>query len=110
MTREEERLEQAKFYNDKGVKDPHIHFLRGAEWADSNPYIRYKDIEDAAKEVIDEDPQLDKLWDMIENDLRDKFIDKACEWLEEIFKDGEVIAPLLLVRLIDKFRRAMKEE
>ena len=35
MTREEERLEQAKFYNDKGVKDPHIHFLRGAEWADS---------------------------------------------------------------------------
>ena len=35
MTREEERLEQAKFYIDKGVKDPHIHFLRGAEWADS---------------------------------------------------------------------------
>lgn len=35
MTREEERLEQAKFYNDKGVKDPHRHFLRGAEWADS---------------------------------------------------------------------------
>lgn len=36
MTREEERLEQAKFYIDKGVKDPHIHFLRGAEWADSS--------------------------------------------------------------------------
>lgn len=35
MTREEERLEQAKFYNDKGVKDSHRHFLRGAEWADS---------------------------------------------------------------------------
>ena len=35
MIREEERLEQAKFYNDKGVKDPHIHFLRAAEWADS---------------------------------------------------------------------------
>lgn len=35
MTREEERLEQAKFYKDKGVKDPHVHFLRGAEWADS---------------------------------------------------------------------------
>ena len=110
MTREEERLEQAKFYNDKGVKDPHVHFLRGAEWADSNPYIRYKDIEDVAKEVIDEDPQLDKLWDMIENDLRDKFIDKACEWFEEIFKDGEVIAPLLLVRLLDKFRKAMQGE
>ena len=31
MTREEERLEQAKFYKDKGVKDPHRHFLRGAE-------------------------------------------------------------------------------
>lgn len=74
MTREEERLEQAKFYIDKGVKDSHIHFLRGAEWADST------------------------------------MIDKACEWLEETFKDGEVIAPLLLVRLIDKFRRAMKGE
>lgn len=35
MTREDERLEQAKFYNDKGVKDPHVHFLRGSEWADS---------------------------------------------------------------------------
>lgn len=35
MTREEERLEQAKFYKDKGVKDSHVHFLRGAEWADS---------------------------------------------------------------------------
>lgn len=35
MTREEERLEQSKFYNDKSVKDPHVHFLRGSEWADS---------------------------------------------------------------------------
>ena len=35
MTREEERIEQAKFYNDKGVKDPKTHFLRGMEYADS---------------------------------------------------------------------------
>ena len=35
MTREEYRLEQAKFYKDKGVKDPKIHFLRGMEHADS---------------------------------------------------------------------------
>lgn len=35
MTREEYRLEQAKFYNDKGVKDSKIHFLRGMEHADS---------------------------------------------------------------------------
>lgn len=34
MTREEERLEQAKFYNDKGVKDSKKHFLRGMEHAD----------------------------------------------------------------------------
>lgn len=74
MTREEERLEQAKFYIDKGVKDPHVHFLRGAEWADSS------------------------------------MIERACEWFEETFKDGEVIAPLLLVQLIDKFRKAMKGE
>ena len=74
MTREEERLEQAKFYIDKGVKDPHVHFLRGSEWADST------------------------------------MIDKACEWLEETFKDGEVIAPLLLVQLIDTFRKAMQGE
>lgn len=37
-------------------------------------------------------------------------INKACEWLEETFKDGEVIAPLLLVQLIDKYRKAMKGE
>ena len=37
-------------------------------------------------------------------------IEKACKWLEETFKDGEVIAPLLLVQLIDKFHRAMKEK
>lgn len=37
-------------------------------------------------------------------------INKACEWLEETFKDGEVIAPLLLVQLKDKFRKAMKGE
>ena len=35
--------------------------------------------------------------------------DKACEWFEETFKDGEVIAPLLLVQLIDKFRKVMNE-
>lgn len=35
MTREEYRLEQAKFYNDKGVKDSKRHFLRGMEHADS---------------------------------------------------------------------------
>lgn len=35
MTREEYRLEQAKYYKDKGVKDPKIHFLRGMEHADS---------------------------------------------------------------------------
>jgi len=112
MTREEERLEQAKFYNDKGVKDPHIHFLRGAEWADSNPYIRYKDIEDAAKEVIDEDPQLDKLWKMIENDLRDKFIDKACEWLKEQLQNTTFNGEPLFCEIeetLEDFRKAMKE-
>ena len=35
MTREEYRLEQAKFYNDKGVNNSNIHFLRGMECADS---------------------------------------------------------------------------
>lgn len=37
-------------------------------------------------------------------------VEKACVWLEETFKDGEVIAPLLLVQLIDKFRKDMKGE
>jgi hypothetical protein len=35
-------------------------------------------------------------------------IDRACEWFEETFKASELIAPLLLVQLIDKFRKAMK--
>jgi hypothetical protein len=41
---------------------------------------------------------------------RNNAIDKACEWLEDTFKDGELIAPLLLVQLKDKFRKAMKGE
>lgn len=35
MTREDERLEQAKNYNSKGFENAHTAFLRGAEWADS---------------------------------------------------------------------------
>lgn len=63
---------------------------KGLECVDKYPCIRYKDIEDVAKEVIDEDPQLDKLWKMIENDLRDKFIDKAYEWLNKRLNDYNI--------------------
>lgn len=35
MTREDERLEQAKNYNSKGFENAHTAFLRGTEWADS---------------------------------------------------------------------------
>lgn len=71
-----------------------------------------KEAKKFAKEIDD--------WEIAE-DVQDAFeqgarwaertmIAKACEWLEETFKDGEVIAPLLLVQLIDKFRKAMKGE
>lgn len=65
MTREEERLEQAKFYNDKGVKDSHKHFLRGAEWADST-------IIDKACEWLENDfEELTRLH--LDNTIIDKF-------------------------------------
>lgn len=35
MTREDERLEQAKNYNSKGNNNVHVAFQRAAEWADS---------------------------------------------------------------------------
>lgn len=82
-------------------------FEKGVEWADAHSKsITYKAIEDVAKEVINEDPQLDKLWKMIENNLRDKFIDKACEWLERALP----LRPDDRDEFIEQFKEAMKGE
>ena len=69
MTREEERLEQAKFYNSKGVKDPHVHFLRGTEWADSTMiYKACKWLKDYAHMYVSE-----TTGDLNESDLINAF-------------------------------------
>lgn len=67
-------------------EEAQCHFIDGAHYADSHPKrITYKALEDAAKEVIDEDwaARQDRLWAMIERNLRAKFIDKACKWLRD---------------------------
>lgn len=109
MTRKEEIRQAAESFDIKIISNPWTLFEKGAEWADTHPKpITYEAIENVAKEVIDEDPQLDKLWKMIENDLRDKFIDKACEWLKNNFE--ELTRLHLDDIVIDKFRKAMKGE
>lgn len=114
MTRKEEIRQAAESFDIKIISNPWTLFEKGAEWADAHPKpITYEAIENVAKEVIDEDPQLDKLWDMIENDLRDKFIDKACEWLDcyidnYLFIDAENKAGIKWDDFINDFRKAMK--
>jgi hypothetical protein len=91
-------------------------FINGAEWADSHPQhieipAELSDeifIEEAIKEDWKRNAEVK--WKQMEMYYFNKFLNKACDWLEETFKDGEVIAPLLLVQLIDKFREAMKGE
>lgn len=93
---------------------------RGAEWADEHPKpvrVTFKEFEDAAKEVIDKDWQArqDRLWNMIERNLRAQFIRKACEWLDcyidnYLFIDAENKAGIKWDDFINNFRKAMKGE
>ena len=64
-----------------------VEFEKGVEWADEHPKlvtIPFEEIENVAKEVIDADwqKQQDRLWNMIERNLRVLFIRKACRWLK----------------------------
>lgn len=85
-------------------------FDKGIEWADKHPYISYEDIENAAKEVIDKDWQVqqDMLWTMIEKNLLAKFIEKACEWLKEEYPKAAAYYEHP-DNFIGQFKRAMKE-
>ena len=88
---------------------------RGAEWADEHPKrITYEALENAAKEVIDEDwiERQDRLWNMIERNLRAQFIRKACEWLKNYahIYVSETTGDLTEDELINAFRKAMKGE
>lgn len=117
MTREEEIERAAEVFDIKIISNPWTLFQKGAEWADAHPkHITYEAIEDVAKEVIDVDLQLDKLWKIIENDLRDKFIDKACKWLDENFRVSSFDATKIVTHfsnmydLKDDFCKVMKEQ
>ena len=64
------------------------------------------EIEQAAKEVINKDwqEQQDRLWNMIERNLRVQFIRRACEWLRvELDKEEEL--HYIHVHGFDKERR-----
>lgn len=85
-------------------------FDKGTDWADSHlKPITCEAIENVAKEIIGDNPQLDKLWEMIENNLRDRFIDKACEWLKEQSCCG-YIEDIDVNEFVEQFKQAMKGE
>jgi len=68
--------------------------------------IKMDEIEQAAKEVINKDwqEQQDRLWNMIERNLRVQFIRRACEWLRvELDKEEEL--HYIHVHGFDKERR-----
>lgn len=110
MTREEEIERAAEAFDIKIISNPWTLFQKGAEWADAHPKpITYEAIENIAKEVIGDNSQLDKLWEMIENNLRDKFIDKACEWLKEQSCCG-YIEDIDINEFIKQFKQAMRGE
>ena len=88
-------------------------FNKGITWADEHPHISYEDIENVAKEVIDTDWQKlqDRLWNMIERNLKVLFIRKACKWLKDYAHTfvSETTGDLNEDDLISAFRKAMKE-
>jgi hypothetical protein len=108
MTREEEiKLTADKYCLDEYTR---LGFVAGAEWADEHPKlvtIPLEEIENVAKDVIDKDWQArqDRLWNMIERNLRAQFIRKACDWLLEWeTHQGEDI------EIVELFKEAMKGE
>ena len=118
MTRKEEIRQAAESFDIKIISNPWTLFEKGAEWADAHPKpITYEAIEDVAKEVIDVDWQKlqDRLWNMIERNLRAQFIRKACKWLNENFRVSSFDATKIVTHfsnmydLEDDFCKAMKE-
>lgn len=103
MTREEELNEAWCKYMGKCSTEIMQALAFALRWADEHPklvVIPPEEIENVAKYVIDKDwqAQKDKLWVMIERNLRAKFIDKACDWLA---LQAQYVN-------IDGFRKAMK--
>lgn len=89
--------------------------MTGAKWADEHPKqieIPVEDIEEISKEIISKDWQArqDRLWAMIERNLRAKFIRKACKWLKDYahIYVSETTGDLNEDDLINAFRKAMK--
>lgn len=120
MTRKQEIEEMAKttashITSDKDMQVAFADALRrGAQWADKHPKpvrVTFKEFEDAAKEVIDKDwqEQQDRLWNMIERNLRAQFIRKVCKWLKEQSCCG-YIEDIDVNEFVEQFKQAMKGE
>lgn len=75
--------------------------------------ISLEEIEKVAKEVVDEDWQArqDRLWAMIERNLRAKFILKSCEWLmRNIYEYSASSNGIQRDKLIEDFKKVMSLE
>lgn len=72
--------------------------------------IPLEEIEDVAKEVVDEDWKVrqDMYWTMIERNFRAKFILKSCEWLmRNIYEYSASSNGIQRDKLIEDFKKAM---
>lgn len=113
MTRQDELNEAWCKYMNKCSTEIMQALAFALRWADEHPklvVIPPEEIEDVAKEVIDKDwqVQLDRLWDMIERNLRAQFIRKACNWLKEQSCCG-YIEDINVNEFIKQFKQAMQE-
>ena len=118
MTRQEQIEKVADNYLDEVYelsRQPSIYnaFIAGAKWADEHqklPTIPISEIEDISKELITEDWKTiqDRLWEMIERNLKYQFTIKACKWLRLHMPFGEVDKELR-DNVIDEFESFMKK-
>ena len=126
MTRKEEILKAARTYVDGIIfSSPSdvIHFENGAKWADEHPN---KKLVYTKKELLDmgfgfdlngniNTPQeIEKRVKNILNYRKNKWIKKACEWLEQHLEDYNMYDALIedyvnFKSLIIDFRKAMEE-
>jgi len=120
MTQEQKREEeiwleakqfQLRFHgNDRQGRIANAAFIEGAQWADKNP-SKFEGISiEEDEELINKARQehLEYHWDMFVKSIQSKFVDKACEWLQE---NCAIIweSPCNPDKVVEQFRKAMEQ-
>lgn len=115
MTRKEE-IKQAAFNNDReSSKENQQYFIEGAKWSDENPdekmIVKY--LYEKKGYPIDLNGNLVSYEETMKsanryiNYKKEKFIEKACEWLKE---QDEMVGISFTEDFIERFKNHMKGE